>query len=217
MDDADLVSIIAKLPGLFLHEKTECNAKVDAAAKEYVRSRLITQLRDLWHERTDSKDPRDWSCKYGTPILCFVPEAEYTAAKQAFDTIIKGSNSEAAITSAKTYIKNAEWISLLADGAERDKAFSVRVIKKHKALLPELRVVRDRLYAAVSPDPYDWADNPSAERTIETMAEAAYHAGGSDKAVQKVDDLSPEDAKAYLKRLIRDNMTVGLEIIGGGV
>ncbi len=48
------------------------------------------------------------------------------------------------------------------------------------------------------------------------FAEAEYNAGGSDKALMKIDKMDDAKLKLYLKRLVKENMTVGIEIIMDG-
>ena len=45
------------------------------------------------------------------------------------------------------------------------------------------------------------------------MAEDKYAREGCTKALEKIDVMQPEDVRQYLKRLIKDNMVVGMEII----
>ena len=42
-----------------------------------------------------------------------------------------------------------------------------------------------------------------------------YNKTGCDKALEKIEDMDAAEAKQYLKRLIKDNMIVGMEIIKG--
>ena len=50
---------------------------------------------------------------------------------------------------------------------------------------------------------------------LRKMAEAKYNQEGAAKALEKIDEMNVDDVKKYLKELIRDNMTVGMEIIKG--
>ena len=54
------------------------------------------------------------------------------------------------------------------------------------------------------------------EKKIKQLAEAEYNAGGSDKALSKIDQMDDAQLKLYLKRLVKENMTVGIEIITRG-
>jgi hypothetical protein len=40
--------------------------------------------------------------------------------------------------------------------------------------------------------------------------------GGSEKALARIEEMDDHKAKEYLKRLIKDNMNVGIEIISEG-
>jgi hypothetical protein len=62
-------------------------------------------------------------------------------------------------------------------------------------------------------EPYEWYGNPTVRETIKRMAKNEYDAGGSDKALQIIDVMDDVTLKKYLKRLVKENMTVGIEII----
>jgi hypothetical protein len=79
-------------------------------------------------------------------------------------------------------------------------------------LLPDLDKVRDTL-DRLSVDTYDWRDNPSVKGKVRQLAEAEYNAGGSDKVLLKIDEMDDAQLKQYLKRLIKDSITVGIEIL----
>ena len=61
--------------------------------------------------------------------------------------------------------------------------------------------------------PNDWYGNPSVDSKLRAMAEAEYNETGSDKALDKIEAMDEKNVKHYLKRLIKDNMVVGIEII----
>ena len=65
-------------------------------------------------------------------------------------------------------------------------------------------------------EPYDWYTDPNVKQIIQRMAKNEYDAGGSDKALQHIDDMDDDTVKEYLKRLVKENMTVGIEIIKSG-
>jgi hypothetical protein len=48
---------------------------------------------------------------------------------------------------------------------------------------------------------------------VKQLAEAEYNAGGSDKVLMKIDEMDDAQLKQYLKRLVKDSMTVGIEIL----
>ena len=51
---------------------------------------------------------------------------------------------------------------------------------------------------------------------IEELAKAEYDAGGSDAVVSKIENMSSDDLKSHLIKLIKNNMNIGVEIINEG-
>ena len=82
-------------------------------------------------------------------------------------------------------------------------------------MLPDLDKVRDTL-EHLSVDTYDWRGNPSVKGKVKQLAEAEYNAGGSDKVLLKIDEMDDAQLKQYLKRLVKDSITVGIEILANG-
>ena len=67
----------------------------------------------------------------------------------------------------------------------------------------------------MSEDVYDWFGLPMVDKKLHEMAEYKYNQSGCDKALEKIEDMDVSEVKQYLKKLIRDNMIVGMEIIKG--
>ncbi|MCL1795205.1 MAG: hypothetical protein FWG34_15255, partial [Oscillospiraceae bacterium] len=89
------------------------------------------------------------------------------------------------------------------------------VIGEYGALLSDFGKIRESL-DRLSPDAYDWRDNPSVKNKVKQLAEAEYDAGGSDRVLTKIDDMDDAHLKQYLKKLVRDNIKVGIEILADG-
>ena len=109
-------------------------------------------------------------------------------------------------------MEKADFIAVLSDGAQRDAAFRKNVIGKYAGLLTDLPVVREKL-TALGISPYDWRGHLRVEEKLKELAKASYDAGGSSKVLLKIDSMDDATLKAYLKRLVADNMTVGMEIL----
>jgi hypothetical protein len=62
-------------------------------------------------------------------------------------------------------------------------------------------------------DVYDWRDNPNVRFKIKQLAEAEYNASGNKKVLAKIDAMDDAQLKKYLKRLIKDSVVVGIEIL----
>jgi len=202
--------------GLFELPKTDCNVKVKQAAEEFRKNQLKTQLFRLWKEKTGTKNPREWSNHYRTPILCCVPGSEFEQAKKAFDTLNRNWGTDSEIKFAIAFLESTTLFNILEDDEKRNAAFQRDIVGVYCTLLPDLEKVRDAL-EHLSVDVYDWRGNPGVKDKVEQLAYAEYNAGGSDKVLLKIDEMDDAQLKQYLKRLVKDSITVGIEILANGV
>lgn len=213
LSDNDIADVKSKLQtGLFELAKTDCNIKVKEAAEEFRKNQLKSQLFRLWKDKTGTKNPREWSSRYRTPILCCISEAEYEKAKKAFETLNRNWGMDSEIKAALAFLQSTTMFDFIADNEKRNAAFKRDLIGEYSTLLPDLDKVRDTL-DLLSIDTYDWRDNPSVKVKVKQLAEAEYNAGGSDKVLLKIDQMDDAQLKQYLKRLIKDSITVGIEIL----
>jgi hypothetical protein len=218
LSDNDIADVKSKLQtGLFELSKTDCNAKVKEAAEEFRKNQLKSQLFRLWKDKTGTKNPREWSSHYRTPILCCVAETEFENAKRAFETLNRNLGTNDEIKTALAFLETTTLFDVLADDDKRNAAFKRDIVGEYSMLLPDLDKVRDTL-GRLTIDTYDWRDNPNVKNKVKQLAEAEYNSGGSDKVLMKIDEMDDAQLKKYLKRLIKDSMTVGIEILtnGGG-
>ena len=216
LSDNDIADVKSKLQtGLFELPKTDCNVKVKEAAEQFRKNQLKSQLFRLWKDKTKTKNPREWSSRYRTPILCCVSEAEYEKAKKAFETLNRNWGTDSEIIVALEFLESTTLFDILADEEKRNEAFKRDIIGEYSILLPDLDKVRDKL-DHLSVDTYDWRDNPSVKGKVKQLAEAEYNAGGSDKVLLKIDEMDDALLKQYLKRLVKDSITVGIEILANG-
>lgn len=63
---------------------------------------------------------------------------------------------------------------------------------------------------------YDWATHPHIQEKIRDLAKADYEAGGSDKAINKINSWGKDELRDRLIALVKENMALGIEIINGG-
>lgn len=212
----DIADVKSKLQtGLFELPKTDCNFKVKKAAEEFRKNQLKSQLFHLWRDKTGTKNPREWSSHYRTPILCCVSEAEYEKAKKAFETLNRSWVTDSEIKAALAFLESTTLFDILADDEKRNAAFKRDIVGEYNTLLPDLDKVRNTL-DHLSVDTYDWRDNPSVKGKVKQLAEAEYNAGGSAKVLLKIDEMDDAQLKQYLKRLVKDSITVGIEILANG-
>jgi hypothetical protein len=215
LSDDEIASVKSKIGDLFGQPKTECNAKVRDVAEKFRKNQLKSKLFSLWTKKTGTKSPQDWSNRYRVPILCCVPEPEYESAKRAFDALNRNGGTDAEIKAAIEFIESSAIFECLSDESRRSAAFERGVIGQYLPLLPDAEKVREAL-DRLSVDVYEWQDSPGIKNKIRQLAEAEYNAGGSDKALLKIDEMDDAQSKQYLKRLVKDSMSVGIEILAEG-
>ena len=213
LSDDEIAEVKSKLQtGLFEYPKTECNSRVKEEAEEFRKNQLKSQLFRLWKEKTKTKNPHDWSNRYRTPILCCVSAAEYEIAKKAFDTLNRSWGTDKEIKTAIEYLEKTSLFEILSDETARNKAFELFIIGEYRILLPDLDKVRDSL-ELLSIDTYEWRDNPCVKSKVRHLAEAEYNSGGSAKAQKVIEKLNDTQLKQYLKRLVKESISVGIEIL----
>ena len=147
------------------------------------------------------------------PILCLIPDAELQKARAAFETINKSHPDAASIDKAIQYIEAATFFTKLSDSDTLDQIFKDTIIKGLSVMLTDIEEVKNYLDSHITAEPYDWFALPEVEKKLHQMAEAKYAQTGCDRALEKIDEMDVADVKKYLKDLIKDNMTVGIEII----
>jgi hypothetical protein len=214
LSDDEIARVKSKVQtGIFEQSKTDCNIKVKETAEEFRKNQLKSQLTALWKEKTGTKNPHEWSSHYRTPVLCCVSEAEFEKAKKAFETLNRNWGiSDTEIKEAIGYLKKTSLFTVLSDEKKRNEAFVKDIIGEYQILLPNLNDVRDKL-ELLTVDTYGWRDNPSVKSKVRQLAEAEYNAGGSKKVLKKIDKMDDTKVKQYLKKLIKESMSVGIEIL----
>ena len=200
---------------MFTMEKSTYQAAVETAVERYVSEQGAEKLKKFWKEKTGADTPRGWSKVHRTPILCMIDDKDIHAAKNAFDTLNKKQPDSTSVDKAMQFLENATFFDKLSDNDAVNAAFRNTIIKSYNVLLDDLDEVRSRLEEVMVVDVYDWFGLPEVDKKLCEMAEYKYNQSGCDKALEKIDDMNVSDVKQYLKRLIRDNMIVGMEIIKG--
>ena len=198
---------------LFTTSSTASNATVKKAADDYRKNQVKTQLYKLWSEKSGkSKNPRDWSEKHRTPILCCIDANQYAEAKKAFSILNSNTQSEIEIKDALAFLQKADFFEDIASADFCDKCFVKSIIGDYTSLLSDINAVRDAL-EATGISAYEWNDHPSIRSKISNMAAAEYNAGGSDKVVDIIKGMDDTELKKWLTDIVRKDMGLGVKII----
>ena len=216
LDDVDVASLYSSFPsGQFTKSSSEYFKYVEKEIAEFLRNQLKKRIRDLWHNKTGTKDPEDWSSRYDTPILCMFDGDERVEARQIFGIMRSSSPSEADANRVLRYLSTASFYDRLNDTDERDKCFMESVVGDYTTLLSDPQAVRDYLTSHTTEKPFYWIDNSTVRSKVKEMAEKQYKTDGCERAWSVIDEMSPEELREYLKELITENVNVGIEILKG--
>lgn len=210
----DINDIFTSIPeGQFIQDKAQYQTTVQNRVEKYLSESKNKQLKDMWFKKTNTVSPREWSNIYRMPILCMVPDNEFNDAKECFSTINKNHPDNQSIEKAIYYMSNSRFFSKLHSKKERDTAFINKFIKDYSVILTNIEAVKDYLTQVIGDSPYDWFGMPSVDIKLQQMADAEYNQGGYNRALKKIEDMDADSVKHYLKKLIKNNVNVGIEII----
>lgn len=204
----------AELADIFKKSRTESNEIVKKVADGFRKNQTKTQLFKLWKDKTDTKTPATWSTVNRTPILAVVSKKEYDQARKAFEILNRGTASEKEFNEALEFLSDAQLFDNLNDKHKVDEAFC-SILGTYRKILTDIEKVRDSL-ESMPIDAYEWNSHPRIREKIGELAKAEYDAGGSDKAIVKINSMNSDELKEYLISLVKESMTFGIEIINGG-
>lgn len=214
LSDADKDKVYGAMPmGCFTKDKVGYSNLVAQMVEEQKKGLNSMKLRNIWREKTNTSSPYQWSEQFSMPIFAMLAEQEVTVCRKIFATINSNKADAKDISDAITYLENAKFFDFLSDASQRDKMFVKNIIRDNAVMLSNIAEVKDYLRSHVTDVPYYWFGSPSVQSTLNKMAEAKYNKDGYEIAFQKIDQMSAEDVKKYLKDLVKNNKNVGVEII----
>lgn len=213
MSPEEIAEIYGELAtGQFTKSKSEYYNYVDSYIRQYKENQGYRKLLKLWADKTQTRDPRDWSDKYATPIMCMFDDSERPAVRGLFSTLNNARPNAEDVDKAAAMLERADFFDRLADPEARDRCFRERVVGDYSVLLTDLNAVRERLRTLRDPA-YYWFDNSTVRNSIKSMFDKEYTLRGQDKALQTVESMSVEELRRYLREQIRDNPSFGIQIL----
>lgn len=214
-DESQIEEIYSRIPleGAFTRSKAEYIQIVENIVRKYAENQKSAQLQKLWRDKTGSSTPKAWSKQHQMPILCLIPDNEIQKAREAFDVINNERVDEKSVDKAINYLSHAAFFDIIHDENVLNETFKKRIIKGYAVMLSNIQEVKDILLKKVSQEPYEWFGRQDIDTVIREMANTRYEKEGAQQALDKIDQMGIVDVRKYLKRLIKTNMTVGLEII----
>lgn len=214
LNDTDKDKLFKSMPmGCFDKGKVEFGNMVSQLVEDFKRGLSSLRLKELWQEITGTANPFKWSEKYRMPIFAMLSDEQCMECRRVFNTINMKNPDNKDITQAISYLENASFLPTLNNSIIRDKMFIKNIIGDNAIILDDIEEVKNHLSDFVSEEPYYWGESQAVKKCIETMAESKYNKNGFQIAFQKIDAMTPDEVKRYLKELIMNNKNVGVEII----
>jgi len=218
LSEREVDDIYKNMPNsCFTLGKQEFLQKVQHIVNSYKSNLAKLQLRKLWNEKTGTEYPYAWSSAYRTPILACVPPNKWNDYKRAFGAVNRNNPDDSEVKFALEFLtENPIW-DMITNSQSVDKAFTITILGSFKSVLTDLNEVRDYLVKnASSIPPYDWSGHVEITRLVRELAESKYSKEPYERVVRRIDSMKDEELKIYLKRLVKGNMVVGIEILEDG-
>lgn len=213
-DDESIARVVAKLPvNAFVLGKSEFEQVLLVQVAEARKQMAKFKLQTLWKEATKTKSPHEWSIAHRTPILAMIPIDRQKEAARVF-AVLNGNAADGADIQASLEFMEHEkkLIKTFVDAEAIDAAFRKRIVGRYEPILTDIDKVRSELEEVAPGDAYDWYLD-AAKQAVENLAQSMYLNGQNKKALDKIEALDDKKLRTYLKKLIKDNLNLGIEIL----
>lgn len=213
LSEVDVSKVYSMIPlGSFAKTNSEYQTIASQKISEYRKTILIDELKELWTTKTGTLSPKDWSDKYKTPILCLADE-DYDVAKKSFETLMQKMATDTEIKNAIEYFKRTSIFDKMSDEKIRNDTFTEKMFSKYY-IIKDIDKTREVLLQRLTCSIYDWyPKTQQIENILEKYAEKLYQTTGCEEALAKIESMSEANVKLYLKKLIKERIEVGMEIL----
>ena len=107
---------------------------------------------------------------------------------------------------------NPSFVEKRRDQSAIDTAFVREMIGQYHTLVT-VDEARQAIRSSVPSDPYEWVTGSAAKSAIKEKADHNYLSGANQQLLDRIDDMQPQQAKDYLKRLVQDKLDVGVQMM----
>jgi len=211
----ELENIYNKVEANTFYKQTELFFQaIKQELDKYKKSKKSNLLLKKWQAITGTTTPEDWSKKYELPILCLFAD-DIINAQKVFEIInrTRFAPNEADIDNSIAYLETDK-MQILSNIQVCDEVFRKFFAGEYEYILIDVCDIKELIKKRVGGNPYNWiASKPSIEKYVCEFALDKYSSEYYNKVLSKINDLSPENAKEYLKELIKDKPLVGINIL----
>ncbi len=214
LSEEEIVDIYNCIPNnCFAINKHDYITKIDQIISNYKSNLAKMQLRCLWKEKTGTNSPYKWSIIYQTPLLACVPTNKWSDYKRAFSAINLKSPEDNEVKFALEFLQaNPIW-DVITSQEHIDNSFANAILGRYRAVLTDLSEVRNYLKEQTQVIPYNWSGHPDINQLIRRLAQSKYSKEPIEKVMYHIDSMDGDKLKKYMKRLVKNNIEVGIEIL----
>ena len=181
----------------------------------FQKNKKYNALLEKWKSVSNTKSPAEWSLNKKIPIL-YLFTNEMQEAKQVFDLINadRATVSDDKIDKAIAFLNTNKNISLLNDIDKCNKIFKDYVSGEYYLLMPDVEEIKNLLSKRLDNNVYDWTlRKDTIDDIVRETATEKYNAIYYNEVFIKIDNMPSEQAKNYLKNLIKNEPLVGIKIL----
>jgi len=181
----------------------------------YRKNKKYNELLEKWKNVSNTKSPAEWSINNKIPILCLFTD-EVQGASQVFDIINTGkaTTNDDKIEEAIAFLNTNKTVGLLNDIDGCNVVFKSYVSGEYDLLVSDVEEIKNLLLKRLGNNVYEWfIQKNSIDAIIKETATERYNTTYYNEVFNKIDKLPPEQAKKYLKDLIKNEPLVGIKIM----
>lgn len=217
MDEDSKKKLYLELPaGQLGADSTRYYNLVQERVGRYQQDREKKELQEEWRSITDTENPKDWSSRNKTPILCLFKKEEQEVAQQFLPIIGNPNASVDMVKKAAEYLaslNHAGFFRRIDDTDYVDACFMKCIVGPESVLLHDLADIRKKLFE-YDCNVYGWWNNPNIRGRLKMMFKKEYELHGKAEAEQIFEHMSADQLREYLRDKLMDP-DFGREILKG--
>ena len=217
MDEDSKKKLYLELPaGQLGADSTRYYNLVQERVGRYQQDKEKKELQEEWRQMTGSTDPKDWSYKNRTPILCLFTNEERGSAERLLPVIGDPNASLELVQKAAEYLKslrNSDFSRRMDDTSCLDDCFMKYIVDQESILLKDPSEIRQKLFE-YDCNVYGWWNNPNIRSRLKKMFKKEYELHGKAEAEQIFEHMSADQLREYLRDKLMDP-DFGREILKG--
>jgi hypothetical protein len=208
-----------KLPyGVLNYDLASFNRKINDLLNELKISELRHNLNEKWLQLSGYSSPQEWSQNKGIPILC-LPGMSKPGFWNLFKILTGSANY--GIADIEEAIKmledNGELFSILRDDEKANEAFIQEVAGNYAYLVRDdinIDTIKAKIKERFGDDVYAWGlRSDDVSEFVQNYLASYYRQKAYMKVLDKINVLSADEAKEYLKELIKNEPLIGIKIL----